>query len=83
MADVDVIHTVTEVKKTRKVKKSTTSSSKRRESSDQGSEVQITEIEQTANETDKGYVLLQIMVEPVQLTKSTNLKKATYMCMNE
>lgn len=60
MADVDVMHTVTEVKKTRKVKKSTTtSSSKRRESNDQGSEVQITEIEQTAvTETDgKGYVL--------------------------
>lgn len=53
------MHTVTEVKKTRKVKKTTSSSSKRRESSDQGSEVQITEIEQTTNETDKGYVLLQ------------------------
>lgn len=54
MADVDVIHTVTETKKTRKVKKSTTS--KRRESSDQGSEITITEIEQTANENEKGYV---------------------------
>lgn len=60
MADVDVMHTVTEVKKTRKVKKSTTTSSKRRESSDQGSEVQITEIEQTAIETDKGCVLQRL-----------------------
>lgn len=54
MADVDVMHTVTEVKKTRKVKKTT----KRRESSDQGSETVITEIEQTTtNENEKGYVL--------------------------
>lgn len=53
MADVDVVHTISETKKTRKVKKSTTSS-KRRESSDQ--EITITEIEQTANETEKGYV---------------------------
>lgn len=54
MADVDVMHSVTEVKKTRKVKKTTTT--KRRESSDQGSEITITEIEQTS-ENDKGYVL--------------------------
>lgn len=54
MADVDVMHTVTEVKKTRKVKKTT----KRRESSDQGSETIITEIDQTtAEQNDKGYVL--------------------------
>lgn len=57
MADVDIMQTVTEVKKTRKVKKSTTSSSKRRESTDQDTEVQITEIEQTTNESDKGYAL--------------------------
>lgn len=45
MADVDVMHTQTvEVKKTRKVKKTTT---KRRESSDQAGEVMITEMEQT------------------------------------
>uniref|UniRef100_A0A1L8DMB1 Putative adaptor protein enigma n=1 Tax=Nyssomyia neivai TaxID=330878 RepID=A0A1L8DMB1_9DIPT len=43
MADVDVMHTVTEVKKTRKVKKTT----KRKESADHGSEVVITEMEQT------------------------------------
>lgn len=59
MADVEVIHTVAETKKTRKVKKSTTSSSKRRESSDQGSEITITEIEQTANENEKGYVCVK------------------------
>ena len=53
MADVDVMHTITEVKKTRKVKKTT---SKRRESSDGGLEMTITEIEQTTNENDKGYV---------------------------
>lgn len=57
MADVDIMHTVTEVKKTRKVKKSTTTSSKRRESTDQDIEVQITEIEPTTIESDKGYVL--------------------------
>lgn len=56
MADVDVIHTITETKKTRKVKKSSTTSSKRRESSDQGSEITITEIEQTAIDAEKGYV---------------------------
>lgn len=54
MADVDVM-SVTEIKKTRKVKKTTT---KRRESSDQGSEITITEIEQTTNENDKGYVIV-------------------------
>lgn len=31
---------------------------KRRESSDHGSEITITDIEQTANETDKGYVYM-------------------------
>lgn len=51
MADVDVMHTVTESKKTRKVKKTT----KRRESNDHGSEITITEIEQTTSENDKGY----------------------------
>lgn len=50
MADVDVMHSVTETKKTRKVKKTT----KRRESSDQGSEITITEIDQTTSD-DKGY----------------------------
>lgn len=48
MADVDVMHTV-EIKKTKKVKKV----SKKRTSVDQGSEIQITEIEQT---NDDGYV---------------------------
>lgn len=47
MADVDVMHTV-ELKKTKKVKKV----SKKRTSVDQGSEIQITEIEQT----NDGYV---------------------------
>lgn len=52
MADVDVMHSITsESKKTRKVKKTT----KRRESSDQGSEITITEVEQTVND-DQGYV---------------------------
>lgn len=56
MADVDVIQTVSETKKTRKVKKTT----KRRESADQGSEITITEIEQTTTENDakdEGYVM--------------------------
>lgn len=56
MADVDVLQTVTETKKTRKVKKT----SKRRESADQGSEITITEIEQTTTENDvkeEGYVM--------------------------
>lgn len=59
MADVDVLHTVTtheSSKKTRKVKKTT----KRRESADQGSEITITEIDQTITETDgkdEGYVI--------------------------
>lgn len=56
MADVDVIQTVTETKKTRKVKKTT----KRRESADQGSEITITEVEQTTTENDakdEGYVM--------------------------
>lgn len=60
MADVDVIQTVTETKKTRKVKKTT----KRRESADQGSEITITEIEQTTNENnvkDEGYVMNSII----------------------
>lgn len=49
MADVDVMRTQTvEVKKTRKVKKTTT---KRRESSDQTGEVTITEMEQTDYQT--------------------------------
>lgn len=60
MADVEVRRgsLVTETKKTRKVKKT-----KRRESSDQGSEITITEIEQTTTETqdnqdvdEEGYV---------------------------
>lgn len=57
MADVEVRRDsfVTETKKTRKVKKT-----KRRESTDQGSEITITEIEQTTTETDgqdlEGYV---------------------------
>lgn len=46
MADVDVMRSQTvEVKKTRKVKKTTTT--KRRESSDQTGEVTITEMEQS------------------------------------
>lgn len=62
MGDVDVEvrrgSLVSETKKTRKVKKT-----KRRESSDQGSEITITEIEQTTTETqdnqdvdEEGYV---------------------------
>lgn len=60
MADVDVRRGsgVIETKKTRKVKKT-----KRRESSDQGSEITITEIEQTTTENqdnqdvdEEGYV---------------------------
>lgn len=50
MADVEV-QRVTETKKTRKVKKT-----KRRESSDQGSEITITEIEQTTTENQDGDV---------------------------
>lgn len=60
MADVEVRRdssiTETTTKKTRKVKKT-----KRRESADQGSEVMITEVEQTAEENtgeqdEEGYV---------------------------
>lgn len=58
MADVEVMHAVTETKKTRKVKKTT----KRRESSDQGSEITITEIEQTTSENDKGYGWKNILI---------------------
>lgn len=65
MADVDVMHSVTEVKKSRKVKKTTTT--KRRESSDQGSEITITEIEQTTSENDKGYVCVCVCVRPMKL----------------
>lgn len=61
MADVDVLQTVTHesTKKTRKVKKTT----KRRESADQGSEITITEIDQTTTEVDgkdEGYVMNSI-----------------------
>lgn len=57
MADVDVMHTVSETKKTRKIKKTT----KRRESADQGSEITITEIEQTTTDNkDEGYVMNSI-----------------------
>lgn len=52
MADVDVMRQTVEIKKTRKVKKTTT---KRRESSDQGSEITITEIEQTENNSVPQY----------------------------
>lgn len=59
MADVEVrrdsLVTENTVKKTRKVKKS-----KRRESADQGSEITITEVEQTTENTgdqdEEGYV---------------------------
>lgn len=59
MADVEVrrdsLVTETTVKKTRKVKKT-----KRRESADQGSEITITEVEQTTENTgdqdEEGYV---------------------------
>lgn len=60
MADVDVrrdsfTETTTTSKKTKKVKKT-----KRRESSDQGSEITITEVEQTTTENEpdqeEGYV---------------------------
>lgn len=59
MADVEVrrdsLITETTVKKTRKVKKS-----KRRESADQGSEITITEVDQTTENTgdqdEEGYV---------------------------
>ena len=47
MADVEIMQTVSETKKTKKVKKTT----KRRES-----EVQITEVEQTDQNEEKGYV---------------------------
>lgn len=53
MADVDIIQNTTiELKKSRKVKKTT----KKRESIDQGSETVITEIEQTEINGDTGYV---------------------------
>lgn len=47
MADVEIMQTVSETKKTKKVKKTT----KRRES-----EVQITEVEHTDQNEEKGYV---------------------------
>lgn len=55
MADVDVMHTVTETKKTRKVKKTT----KRKEEDHGSSEVVITEMEQTNEFNGKGYVSTQ------------------------
>ncbi|XP_055909444.1 four and a half LIM domains protein 2 isoform X5 [Eupeodes corollae] len=50
MADVEVMHTVTEVKKSRKVKKS----SKRRDDQIEASEIQITEVDQTAEDIERG-----------------------------
>uniref|UniRef100_A0A0K8UYM1 Uncharacterized protein n=1 Tax=Bactrocera latifrons TaxID=174628 RepID=A0A0K8UYM1_BACLA len=53
MADVEIMQTVSETKKTKKVKKTT----KRRES-----EVQITEVEQTDQNEEKGYVSCRLVL---------------------